>query len=126
LLSDEVEPLDTDRSIRTAAGPTASRARVLAAAAEGRSAPAKVTVTRPAASDEPLGPFSAAALVTLLFTHLDIQDTEDTEDETRVGLVTNSRSVSVNSLPPWFNFRNGRHRGRPSIQQAARVWFKRL
>ena len=72
-LCDEVKPLDTDRSIRTAADPTASGARVLAAAAEGRSAPAKVTVTRPAASDEPLGPFSAAVLVTPFFTVLDIQ-----------------------------------------------------
>jgi len=56
-----------------AAAPAKPMARVLAAAAEGRSAPAKVIVTRAAASDEPLGPFSAAALVTLLFTHLDIQ-----------------------------------------------------
>src|SRR5215217_784455 len=73
-LRDEVEPLNANRSVRPAALATASRARVLATFGEVRSPKVKVTVATTAASDEPLGPFSAAILATLfLVTESDIQ-----------------------------------------------------
>src|SRR5687767_1807643 len=63
LLCDEVEPLGTDRAVRPAARPAASRPRVLATSSEVRSLEAKVTLTETAASDELFGPFSAAVSV---------------------------------------------------------------
>lgn len=80
MLRGEVEPLGANRSSCPAACPAAGRTRALATLEEVRSSKAKSTVTKAAASDEPNGPFSAAAFVTpLLFTKLDIQDAEIAE-----------------------------------------------
>ena len=84
LLCDELKALDTDRSLCSAARPTASRSRALAAPRERCSLDAKVFVTKLASSDELKSPFSEASFVTALrfFVSrvLDIQDTERTEN----------------------------------------------
>jgi hypothetical protein len=64
LLSDEVEPLCTNRSVCPATGATAGRTRVLATLAGVRPPKVKFTVATTAASDELSCPFSAAVLAT--------------------------------------------------------------
>lgn len=80
MLRGEVEPLGTNRSACPAARPAAGRTCALATLGEVRSPKAKSTVTKTAASDEPIGPFSAAVFVTpSLYMEMDIQGTESTE-----------------------------------------------
>lgn len=83
MLCGELEALVADRSLCSAARPTASRSRVLAAPRELRSLDAKVFVTKVASSDEPKGPFSEALLAlpcVSLFEYWTYKVAEFTED----------------------------------------------
>src|SRR5216683_6453225 len=79
LLSLEVWPRITSRSVCPAARPTASRPCVLAAPNEVLSSVAKSTVTKATSCDELFGSFAEAAFVTALrlFTGVDIQGHKD-------------------------------------------------
>src|SRR5216683_4299170 len=76
LLSLEVWPRITSRSVCPAARPTASRPCVLAAPNEVLSSVAKSTVTKATSCDEFFGSLAEAAFVTALrlFTGVDIQE----------------------------------------------------
>lgn len=102
MLSDEVEGLKAaDRSACPAARPAAGRTRALATLDEVRSPKAKFTVPKTAASDEPIGPFSAAAFGTCsLCTEMDIQGRDGTPGPAPSPLHPFPAPAGPEALPP--------------------------
>src|SRR5688572_3525415 len=78
LLRDELEALDTDRSLCPAARPAASRPCVLATSREGCSPDAKVDREADRFFRRATGPFSEAACFTT-FVSIPVGDIQDTE-----------------------------------------------